>query len=288
MILFTTQFSSRDPDRLDITRMGCERARVAGEPAPGIIFAPSKELLRQGLADRAAARGNPEAERVAWESYAARYRIEMADSYRRHRDAWEALLGRERAVLVCFCSGEDARTERCHRFLLARFLSSPKLGALAADYRGELAAPRSKAAYVRNEVAKGQSRPHHCHANGCTRQVPPALFMCAKHWRLVPPELQRAIWRLYNPGQEKGSADVSREYVDVAKAAIAAVAAAEGKAAERAIEPEPARQLTLEDLAPHDRGEIETFGRYLARAAALGGGREAQETAHAEIYGGRS
>lgn len=138
--LFTAQFSVRDRDRLDVTRGGCERASAAGLPAPGIFFAPSLTLLRQGLADRAAARGDVEAERAAWERYAALYRLEMAASYRRHRAAWEAQLRRERVVLVCFCSGEDAKAERCHRFLLARFWSSPGLGALAADYRGELPA----------------------------------------------------------------------------------------------------------------------------------------------------
>lgn len=138
MILFTAQYRAHDRDRLDITRGGCERTRAAGQPAPGIIFAPSADLLRQGLADRAAARGDAEAERAAWERYAARYRLEMVASYRRHRAAWEAQLARERVVIVCFCSGADAAAKRCHRFLLASFWSSAKLGALAADYRGEL------------------------------------------------------------------------------------------------------------------------------------------------------
>lgn len=138
MILFTAQYRVHDRDRLDITRGGGERARAAGKPAPGILFAPSKDLLHQGLADRASARGDVEAERVAWKRYAALYRLEMLESFRRHRAAWEAQLGRERVVLVCFCSGEDAKAERCHRFLLAGFWSSPKLGALAAEYRGEL------------------------------------------------------------------------------------------------------------------------------------------------------
>ena len=138
MILYPGQYRVHDIDRLDITRGGCERARAAGQPTPGIVFAPSKELLRQGLDDRAAARGNPDEERTAWERYAARYRLEMLESYWRHLDVWRALLARSRVVTVCFCAGKDARAQRCHRFLLAGFLSSPKLGSIAADYRGEL------------------------------------------------------------------------------------------------------------------------------------------------------
>jgi len=43
---------------------------------------------------------------------------------------------------------------------------------------------------------------HLCHAAGCTTGVPPKLFMCARHWRMVPKPMQRAIWREYRPGQE--------------------------------------------------------------------------------------
>jgi hypothetical protein len=65
---------------------------------------------------------------------------------------------------------------------------------------------------------------HRCHAEGCDQQIPPRLFMCADDWRLVPPALQRAIWRAYVPGQEVRK-DPTTEYVVVAREAIAAVAA---------------------------------------------------------------
>lgn len=81
-----------------------------------------------------------------------------------------------------------------------------------------------KVAHVRREVRKGQSRPHHCHARGCTKQVPPAHFMCAKHWNMVPRDLQRLVWKHYNAGQETGDAEVSQEYLDATDRAIAAVA----------------------------------------------------------------
>lgn len=68
---------------------------------------------------------------------------------------------------------------------------------------------------------------HTCHAAGCETRVPPRLLMCAKHWRKVPLGLQRRVWRTYRPGQEV-TMDPSPAYVEAARAAIAAVAEAEG------------------------------------------------------------
>lgn len=67
---------------------------------------------------------------------------------------------------------------------------------------------------------------HTCHADGCHAAVPPKLFMCLKHWRMVPRDMQRAIWRHYRPGQEIDK-QPSTTYVQVAKAAIEAVSAIE-------------------------------------------------------------
>ncbi len=140
----------------------------------------------------------------------------------------------------------------------------------------------SKAAYVRREVAKGQTRPHHCHALECKKQVPPAYFMCPKHWRLVPDRLQAAVWRHYNPGQEKGEASVSSEYLDVTDEAIRAVAEAEGKTPAAKT---PAKQVTLDDLTPSDRAEIEKFTGYLKRLpAARAAGPDAVKALYAEVY----
>lgn len=132
--IWTAQYSIRDRDRLDVTRGGCERARAQGKPVPGIVFAPSSELLRSGQHDRAAAEGDEEREREAWERYAARYRREMLVSYARHRATWEELRARDRAVLVCFCGRDPVALGRCHRLLLAGFLVQ-----LGAEYVGELA-----------------------------------------------------------------------------------------------------------------------------------------------------
>lgn len=44
---------------------------------------------------------------------------------------------------------------------------------------------------------------HKCHAFNCEVPTQPRMFMCAKHWRMVPKPLQDAIWAAYTPGQER-------------------------------------------------------------------------------------
>lgn len=67
---------------------------------------------------------------------------------------------------------------------------------------------------------------HVCHAVGCVVEVPPRLLMCPRHWRMVPPHLQRAVWAAYVPGQEIRK-DPTSAYLRVAADAIAFVLAAE-------------------------------------------------------------
>jgi len=69
--------------------------------------------------------------------------------------------------------------------------------------------------------------PHICHALRCTAPVPPKMFMCKRHWYMVPKKLRDAIWAAYRPGQEVRK-DPSREYLDVAMHAINVVAVREG------------------------------------------------------------
>ena len=69
---------------------------------------------------------------------------------------------------------------------------------------------------------------HLCHAIGCETPVKPELLMCLKHWRLVPYQLQRAVWRTYRPGQ-CDDMDPSAEWHTAADAAIKAVAEREGR-----------------------------------------------------------
>jgi ribosomal protein S26 len=73
----------------------------------------------------------------------------------------------------------------------------------------------SKADYVRRQR---QTRAHTCHWPGCTQQVPPAMWGCRRHWYMLPQHLRTRIWQTYQPGQEKGAADVSHAYVQAARA----------------------------------------------------------------------
>jgi hypothetical protein len=52
--------------------------------------------------------------------------------------------------------------------------------------------------------------------------------MCARHWRLVPKVIQRAVWAAYRPGQCDDKRP-SREWHQAADAAIGYVARAEGR-----------------------------------------------------------
>lgn len=100
-----------------------------------------------------------------------------------------------------------------------------------------------KAAYVR-ERSKGAQSEHHCHARGCKAQVPPAKFMCPRHWAMIPAELQRAVWQHFRPGQEI-SKDPGGNYLRAAKAAIDAVAAADGIVSPQAAERLPIFGLSM-------------------------------------------
>lgn len=70
---------------------------------------------------------------------------------------------------------------------------------------------------------------HTCHARDCKRRVAPKLLMCPPHWKAVPAHLKSRVWATYKPGQEITKV-ASREYLEAAKAAIDAVAAAEFQA----------------------------------------------------------
>lgn len=120
LVVHTARFSSRDPDRLDTTRMGTWLARKAGKcPGIGEAFAPSWALLKAAKSGA-----------LKFGEYELRYLSEMRDSYRVNRAAWDAVLSRDRVVLVCYCRDPD----ECHRGLLADILA--KLG---ATYAGEIA-----------------------------------------------------------------------------------------------------------------------------------------------------
>lgn len=58
---------------------------------------------------------------------------------------------------------------------------------------------------------------HICHWQGCKTAVPPKLFMCAKHWFMLPHGLRRQIWATYRAGQEIDKRP-SAEYMAAAEA----------------------------------------------------------------------
>ncbi len=103
MIIYAARFGYLGKDGLAVTRF------TVNDPV-GILFAPSAEILRVALDRRKA--GLLDAH---WPLYAAAYKAEMRDCYRKHREAWEDLLARESLTLLCFCTDP----ERCHRSLLA-------------------------------------------------------------------------------------------------------------------------------------------------------------------------
>lgn len=72
---------------------------------------------------------------------------------------------------------------------------------------------------------------HACRAAGCATRVPPRMLMCRPHWAMVPPALKRAVLAAYRPGQERLDPRPSPEYIAAHKAAVNAVARAEGRPA---------------------------------------------------------
>lgn len=68
---------------------------------------------------------------------------------------------------------------------------------------------------------------HRCHARECSEATPPRLLMCGRHWRMVPPLLRDEVNRTFVPGQGT-RVEPTRAYLDAARAAINAVAEAEG------------------------------------------------------------
>ena len=113
--VWTARISTKDPDAFNITRKSGHKE-----------FAPSWEALQRMLEIRRSGRVATEEE---WREYVEGYLKEMGRSHRVHKASWDALLARERVVLVCYCTNP----QRCHRTILARILES-----LGAVNRGEL------------------------------------------------------------------------------------------------------------------------------------------------------
>lgn len=107
--VYTAQYRYSGPDRYDITVKSGEQA-----------FAPTWEMVlgyKKGT--------------VSEDAYTGAYQAKMGLSYivKSTKPKWDALLKRDRVVLVCFCKAGDF----CHRVLLAKMLVE-----LGAIYKGEL------------------------------------------------------------------------------------------------------------------------------------------------------
>lgn len=66
---------------------------------------------------------------------------------------------------------------------------------------------------------------HTCHVPDCGVTVPRRMLMCARHWKRVPKEIQRAIWRHFKPEQCVPGSNVrpTEEWLDAAQRAVDAV-----------------------------------------------------------------
>ena len=130
----TARLTYAGADRFDVTRPAADAySKRTGAAWEGEPFAPSWTILRPALNALHAAKGlSPVMLRAStrswWEDYVRAYTHEMRQSYRRHPEAWAAVLARREVTLVCYC----ADPERCHRTVLAGILA--KLG---ANVRGE-------------------------------------------------------------------------------------------------------------------------------------------------------
>lgn len=68
---------------------------------------------------------------------------------------------------------------------------------------------------------------HWCHAAECVIEIPPAKFVCRKHWSMLPKVFKEAIEREYVKGQEVSKTPTTR-YIAVQRGAIAVLAKLEG------------------------------------------------------------
>lgn len=68
---------------------------------------------------------------------------------------------------------------------------------------------------------------HTCHATACEVNVPPEMFMCRRHWFMLPKRLRDKIWRHYREGQ-CDDWQITKAYSEAAKECVRFIAAKEG------------------------------------------------------------
>lgn len=123
----TARYGHLGPDALDISRKGADPF--------GVTWAPSWGLLKPYL-DKRKAGGLTDED---WQAYRRAFLEEMRASYTQRRGAWDALLSRNHATLLCWCLDPG----RCHRTLVAWILLQ-----LGAQYLGELNRNGTKSEHV--------------------------------------------------------------------------------------------------------------------------------------------
>lgn len=69
---------------------------------------------------------------------------------------------------------------------------------------------------------------HHCHAAGCSANVPPQMLMCKRHWFMVPKAIQSRVWATYREGQ-CDDWNITHAYAAAARAAVRAAALRENR-----------------------------------------------------------
>lgn len=69
---------------------------------------------------------------------------------------------------------------------------------------------------------------HTCHAEGCSVALPPRMFACIRHWKMVPVPLQSVLWGVYRQGQEIDKWP-SGDYLAIQAACRWVIAEQEGK-----------------------------------------------------------
>jgi hypothetical protein len=70
---------------------------------------------------------------------------------------------------------------------------------------------------------------HHCHANGCATETPPRLFMCPRHWDMVPHHMKRDVLSAYRKNVTRMGRATSRAYLSACAQAAEFVARLEGR-----------------------------------------------------------
>lgn len=67
---------------------------------------------------------------------------------------------------------------------------------------------------------------HTCHATDCEVPIPAKMFMCQRHWFMLPYRLRNRLLAAYRPGQEDDKRP-SHEYCQVAMECLKIIAAEE-------------------------------------------------------------